>query len=416
VPVSTEEPVRVADPAADRWSPVRSAAAGVATAALVAVLLDVAVDVLPDDALVGIVTPTRLLVGVGLVAVALAGHRWGRWWREPLSVTASALVLAAALATATSGQTWAGWRGVLTQVALFALAYGVGALGGAAVAPLGLLGLIAVAVPAGVGLQQSVSRTPTGFCRGSLSDSADVCGPDSLVRAVGTFTNPNLLAAFLVLVLPLAVLGALRLADRDSRLVGAAVVLTGYAAVVATGSRAALLAAAAGGAVLVLARCGTAVRVRVAAVLGLGLAGLVAVFALAAGGSAGIRADVWDSAAESLAGNPLGVGLGRAGAVISERMPGGEPVQHAHNLWLNWAVEAGYPGLLAIVALTVAVVVTLRRVRCGSGFATASTAGLLGLATMCLVDHPTNSLRVASAVWVVLGLLAARAEPGPRTV
>jgi hypothetical protein len=96
-----------------------------------------------------------------------------------------------------------------------------------------------------------------------------------------------------VLVLPLAVLGTLRLADRGSRLVGAAVVLTGYAAVVATGSRAALLAAALGAAVLVLARCGT--------------------------------------------------------------------------------------------------------------------AGLLGLAVICLVDHPTNSLRVASAVWVVLGLLATRA-------
>jgi O-antigen ligase len=157
---------------------------------------------------------------------------------------------------------------------------------------------------------------------------------------------------------------------------------------------------------------GTAARVPVAAGLGLGLAGLVAVFALAAGGSAGIRADVWDAAVGSLAGNPLGVGLGRAGAVISERMPGGEPVQHAHNLWLNWAVEAGHPGLLAIVALTVAVVVTLRRVRCRSGFAAASTAGLLGLATICLVDHPTNSLRVASAVRVVLGLLAARAGPG----
>ncbi len=196
--MSTEESTLVADPVADRWGPVRPAAAGVAAAALVAVQLDVAVDVLPDDAVVGIVTPVRLLVGVGLVAVALAGHRWGRWWREPLPAAASALVLAAAPATATSGQTWAGWRGVATQVALFALAYGVG---------------------------------------------------------------------------------------------------------------------------------GTAARVPVAAGLGLGLAGLVAVFALAAGGSAGIRADVWD-------------------------------------------------------------------------------------ATICLVDHPTNSLRVASAVRVVLGLLAARAGPG----
>ncbi|QYN39022.1 hypothetical protein K1T35_18575 [Pseudonocardia sp. DSM 110487] len=47
----------------------------------------------------------------------------------------------------------------------------------------------------------------------------------------GTFANPNLLAAFLVLLLPLAAVGSSALAERASRMLGTGVVVCGYAAV-----------------------------------------------------------------------------------------------------------------------------------------------------------------------------------------
>lgn len=151
-------------------------------------------------------------------------------------------------------------------------------------------------------------------------------------------------------------------------------------------------------------RVGHRVRLVITAVVVAAVAGLV----LAAAGSVGIRGDVWSAAGAAVAAHPLGVGIGRSGAVITAAMPGGDLIEHAHDFWLNWAVEAGYPGLVAVLALTAAAVVAVvRAMRNGSRSAPAIGAGLAGFATICLVDHPANSLRVALALWVVLGLLAA---------
>jgi len=294
---------------------------------------------------------------------------------------------------------------VLTQAGVLLLAAAVGRVWAADPAPFGLLALGAVAVVSGVAVGQSLNRTPTGFCRAAPTATADVCGPDALVRAVGTFANPNLLAAFLLLALPLAVAGSAALADRGSRLVGTLVVVTGYVAIVCSGSRAAVAAALVGGLVVVICRGGAARRVGLliaTAVLVVVLGGL----ALAGAGSVGIRGDVWAAAAGAVHDHPFGVGIGRAGAVITAGMSG-TVMDHAHNLWLNWLVEAGYPGLVAVLVLTTAAAVgVVRAVRNGSRFATAIGAGLAGFATMSLVDHPANSQRIALALRLVLGLLA----------
>lgn len=210
-----------------------------------------------------------------------------------------------------------------------------------------------------------------------------------------------------MLVLPIAAFGSAALADRASRLIGTVVIALGYAAVVLTGSRAAILAATVGAAVAVLGPARPARRWR-AVLVTTALAATLGGLAVASGGSTGIRGDVWAAAWRAVLAHPFGVGIGRAGAVISAGVSDGENIQHAHDLWLNWAVEAGLPGLAAIVGVTgAAVVVCVRAARHGSGAALMITAGLAGFATVSLVDDPANSLRVALAFWAVLGLLAA---------
>jgi O-antigen ligase len=104
--------------------------------------------------------------------------------------------------------------------------------------------------------------------------------------------------------------------------------------------------------------------------------------------------------------HPFGVGLGRAGAVVNARIDGTEEFAHVHNLWLNWLVETGALGLLAITAITVGALVTtatLAKKDIPIGYA--GFAALLGFLTMSLVDHPANLSRISVAFWMVLGVV-----------
>jgi hypothetical protein len=387
-------------------------AAAVALLCLAGVLLDATADVLPDEALVWLVTPLRLVLGVGLVAAVTSLGSPLRC-RTALDPAVAALVLAAAVATAAAGQDWSGWRAVVTAVGACYLAVGVWRTGLGSLPAVGLLALVCVAVAAVAAVQQGLAGTATGFCRGAANHLADTCGLGSPARVTGTFPNPNLLAAFLLLLLPLAALGAAALADRASRLLGTAVVVLGCAALLLTASRGGVLGAVASAGAFVVLRRPTARRLAGAAVaLAVGAVALL----LAAGGSVGVRADVWTAAVRLVAEHPLGVGPGRAGPVLAAATPGDEPFQHAHNLWLNWAVEAGYPGLVAVLALTVAAgVIAVRASRHPRGTGAAALgAGLAGFAVMALADHPANATRLSVALWVVVGLLAAgAASPDP---
>lgn len=78
----------------------------------------------------------------------------------------------------------------------------------------------------------------------------------------------------------------------------------------------------------------------------------VGIAAVVTGGRFGVRNDVWAAAARLVVDEPFGVGPGRAGALLDAAIAGDELFAHARNLWLNWAVEAGVAGLLAVLALT----------------------------------------------------------------
>lgn len=378
-------------------------AAATAVLCLATVLLEASAGLLPADPVVWVLTPLRLVLAVGIGALLVAGLAPRP---QPLDLAVGLVVLAAAVATVAAGQDWSGWRGVLTSAAAYLLATGVFRTVPRAWPAVALLLLVGVAVAGAEAVKQAANAIPTGFCRGAADASADVCGPDAMIRAVGTFGNPNLLAAFLVLVLPVAAAGAALLTDRHARLLGTAVVVVGYATVLLTGSRGGIVAALAGAAAFVVLHRPT--RLRLLLVCGTAAAAVVALLALG-GGTVGVRADVWGAAIRLAIAHPFGVGPGRAGPLIAEAVAGAEEFQHAHDLWLNWAVETGALGLLGVLAGTVlAAVAAVRAARTGSRPAAAAGAGLAGFAVMSLTDHPANALRVSVALAVVLGLAAAR--------
>lgn len=282
----------------------------------------------------------------------------------------------------------------------------------------------AAVLASAVAVGQFSHDVPTGFCRSGLLRDAP-CEPGALVRAVGTFANPNLLAALLLLFAPLCVLAVSMVSDRTARMCVIALAVVCYAGIFVTFSRAAYLGALAG--LLVLAwwhlrpRLSPA-RVRLAGWAGAGaLAVALAAIAVAsqAGRSLGVRGEAWRAALSIALDHPLGVGLGHAGAVVNARIDGSVEFQHVHNLWLNWLVETGPLGLLAITVITGGAVVTaVGLARRGDAVGHAGLAALTGFLIMNLLDHPTNLSRIAVAFWLVLALMTASAPArwrGPAT-
>ncbi|WP_069163378.1 O-antigen ligase family protein [Nocardia altamirensis] len=135
-------------------------------------------------------------------------------------------------------------------------------------------------------------------------------------------------------------------------------------------------------------------------------------------GGVGSRADVWVAGISIAGEHPLGVGPGRAGAHLNERTTGPETYQHAHNLWLNYAIEAGVAGLCVTVAITIiGAWIAVEASRIGSHTAPAAGAGLAGFVIMNLADTPSNNQRLAFMTAIVLGVLIVRRtrpQPPPR--
>ncbi|TCJ99941.1 O-antigen ligase family protein [Nocardia alba] len=384
-----------------------------------AISLESVADIVPDESIFWIVTPTRSIIAIGLLAVLCTGESR---WRTPADIPLALLVVSSAVANYLAGQPWSTWRGLVTIVAVYYLAVGVRRVVPDSWPAIALLALACTTIASIVALQQVVQDTPTGFCRGSLDGSHDICGADTMIRAVGTFSNPNLLATYLVLLLPVAAAASASLANMRAQLVSVGLVVLGYLAVVLTGSRGGVVAALAGLVVFAFLR-----RLRpgkhamaerwVPWLLPIGatIAAAVAFVVVITRGKVGVRADVWTAAVEIAVHHPLGVGPGRAGAWLNQMIDSPEEFHHTHNLWLNYAVESGIGGLLAVVALTViGAWIAVTGSAAGSLTAPAAAAGMCGFLAISLADHPANHQRIAYAAIAMLAILIvdqARREP-----
>jgi len=382
-----------------------------------AVLISTGVEVLPTDALLLNLTPARLLILAGLAALVVGGARLPDF-RTGLDPALGVLLLAAVATTVLGSHAAAPLRFLLTVLAFFYLTVGICRRRPDHRRSLLLLALVAVGPPALMGVAQVAQGDPTTFYRDGFTPVLSTRPrEDLLVRAVGSFTNPNLLAAHVLLLAPVAALLAARQPWREARGVLVGLVALAYLGLVLTFSRAGI-----GGAVLAAGVAAFAVRpawrprLRGAALA----AGMVILLgAILTGGgfvggfgrpeAMGLGLRVWSQ-------NPLlGVGLSRAGAVMEATGEADTPYSHAHNLWITWLVDAGPLAFLAMVWVAGWLLTRGYREAAERGVpAAAALAGLVGFFALSLVDHPANSERVAVAFWFVAALVAAATSVSPR--
>jgi O-antigen ligase len=251
-------------------------------------------------------------------------------------------------------------------------------------------------------------------------------------RASGAFNHPNLLAQYLVLGLPLAIVAAVEARGRWRPVALAAAALIAIALLL-TLTRAAII----GGAVGVLALM-VWPRFRRAAAIGLCvvMAGLpLGLSAVTQSRDAQIirtrlstvgaetetnpRLRIYERAPSMLADRPLlGVGIGNFyvwSPLYGMRDKGGFVFEHAHNVALTIALETGLIGLAALVAFVwrmAAVCLRVVRQRAGPlhGIGVGVVAGFASIATVSLTDYPLRSNPVTAVLLLEVGLLLAVAR------
>ncbi len=249
-------------------------------------------------------------------------------------------------------------------------------------------------------------------------------------RPTSVFYDPNSLGNVLALTLPLGfaqMVSQLRRAHLGSALVLAAATVSAALGLALAFSRTSWVAAAVGLAVVVVG-LPRGLRLRTAgAITVVGL--VIAALALATAGpavrerfssitdptSASVRTaqgdrtrlQLWTAAADIGRANPVtGVGFGRIGAELHERVAFTDEFSHAHSTYLQWFAEAGVGGLAALALLWGSVARDLRR----DWRRTCLAAGVAGSAVTVLAtwvtDYTVRYLAVAACVAPIIGLAA----------
>jgi putative inorganic carbon (HCO3(-)) transporter len=238
---------------------------------------------------------------------------------------------------------------------------------------------------------------------------------EGTVRIYSTLENPNLLGGFLLPTLPLAVVALLRWPGPARRLFALASLVLGLVALVLTYSRGAwmgmVVSLAALGLLLVLrlSRTWPPLWRRLFPLLLLGGGAVLLVLLVAAveplrvrvlslfagreDSSNNFRMNVWTSALEMVRDRPL-LGIGPGNKAFNLIYPLYQQPKFnalsAYSIPLEWAVEAGIPGLLAGAGLFLAAVRSGLRQRLGTGPlalpALAAVAIFLGLAVQGFTD------------------------------
>jgi putative inorganic carbon (HCO3(-)) transporter len=262
---------------------------------------------------------------------------------------------------------------------------------------------------------------------------------EGTIRIYSTLDNPNLLGGFLLPTLPLAVVALLRWPGLARRLFALASLVLGLVALVLTYSRGAwmgmVLALAAIGLFLVLrlSRSWPPLWRRLFPILLLvgGTAALVVlvaaveplrvrVLSLVAGredSSNNFRMNVWSAALEMIQARPV-LGIGPGNNAFNLIYPLYQQPKFnalsAYSIPLEWAVEAGIPGLLAGVGLFLCAVRTGLRQLGGEGPlalpSLAAVAMFLGLALQGLTDTIFFRPEVQLVALFGLATLAAGAD------
>jgi O-antigen ligase len=262
-------------------------------------------------------------------------------------------------------------------------------------------------------------------------------------RLSGSFSQPNQLGSFCALALLLAVGLIFGARTRRVRLLVAAAAAVIFTGLILSFSRGAWIGTAVGTLYLLLRlpqarRALVAISVPVVAVVV--LTGSYAsarpelqvvklrAAAITARSPYDQRSAIWAEAAREVRDSPL-TGVGPANfPVASTRAASASSTvaaRHAHNIWLNWAAEAGIPAALLLIGFAVVLGTTARRAglaarRGGDVRRDAVIAGivaaLLSVVVQGEVDYTlTNAVNMFS-VWAVIGALLACRPDSSRPV
>lgn len=246
-----------------------------------------------------------------------------------------------------------------------------------------------------------------------------------------TLGRANFLGAYLAIVVPQTVALLLTTAQRRRRALWAALLVGQLVVIGLTLARSAWLATAVSLSLFALLWWGPRLarrwqRVAWSGVGLLALSGPAAVFCLGQRrpGSAAARLAIWQGTVELIAQRPLlGYGADALGIVFPRVYPpqlvydqGREFfVDRAHNLFLDWAVTAGVPGLLAFCLLLILfVTITGRALRRPQP---AARRALLAAAVAAVLGNVVNNLvsfdvtPTATATWLLMGIGVALAAP-----
>jgi O-antigen ligase len=387
-------------------------------------LASTAADILPGDTIVGVgevqLNLARILLLIGLAALAYTAGPRALLVRTGIAIPL-ALLLLVALYTSHKWGTFPRYRFLVEGVAAFYLAAATVRSRDDARDALAAIGLIALAIAGLAAVAQVSQGVQTGFYRHGCTPVTKPFGaapPDSITRAVGTFANPNVLAGYLLLLVPVGALaGAFVARVRGLWLAVALAVGFGYLALILSFSRAAVLAAlVAIGVGLLVAKVRNRRWLLLVAV-GLGAVILFLLGSCGSDAAAGYgRSEEWRQTLDVIKDNPLwGVGLGRLGDVLHGRNPA-STAQHAHNLWLTWWADAGTGALFAWVWIAIALIWrSVRGALAGDAVARATAMALIAFFAFSMLDHPANVDRVALAFWIVAGLGVASSPPAGRS-
>jgi O-antigen ligase len=401
---------------------LRSGLADLPLLILGVLLLSTAADILPNDTIVGVgevqLNLARILVVVGLFAlVATHGVRY------ELVRTGAALPLLLLLGVALYAShrygTYPRYRFLVEGVAVFYLTVAVVRARADSRDGLALVALVALAIAGLTAVAQVAQGVETGFYRHGCTPVTlppGVTPPGgSLTRATGTFSNPNVLGGYLLLVLPLGALASAYVA----RVRGAWVVVAlggglGFLSLVFTFSRAAVMISLVAIGLGVLVSEGRHRRYLILVLVALGAAIAVLAGGCGSDSTSGYgRIDEWRQTLDVIRDYPVtGVGLGRLGFVLHAR-DAASTARHAHNLFLTWWAEAGTGALIAWVWLALLLIwQSLRAALRGSSLARAGLVAMFAFFGFSMLDHPANTDRVALAFWLVAGFAAGVGEPG----
>ena len=231
----------------------------------------------------------------------------------------------------------------------------------------------------------------------------------------GPFLSPNQYAAFIELVLPLALVRA----AGDARRTVLFALMAGamYASVIASASRAGfVLASLEIVAALALALGGRGATLRSIARVVAVLAAFIVLFTALVGWEtlwnrlnradpfAG-RREMLDSTRDMIRDRPwTGFGLGTWSTVYPAyaRYDDGLFANHAHNDWAQWTAEGGFPFLALLLGIAVWSIRPALRSRWG--------IGAIAVFLHCMVDYPLQKPALAAFFFAVLAVLACSAK------